>query len=197
MSARAPMDRRNRRVVAICAAAALTMLGAAFAAVPLYDMFCRVTGYGGTTQVATAAPDAVLERTVTVRFDGSVADGAPLRFTPRDATMTVRLGERGLAYYEVRNLSDRPVTAVASYNVSPFKTGEYFNKIQCFCFTEQTFAPGEARELAVLFFVDPAMDGQKRLDDVREITLSYTFFRMPDGAADTLAARDAGAGAGG
>ena len=196
MSARP--DRRNRRVVVICAAAALTMLGGAFAAVPLYDMFCRVTGYGGTTQVATDTPGAVLDRTVTVRFDGSVADGAPLRFTPLDRTQTVRLGERGLAYYEVRNLSDHPVTAIASYNVSPFKTGEYFNKIQCFCFTEQTFAPGEARELAVLFFVDPAMDAQARLDDVREITLSYTFFRKPGGAdEETLAARGAGENAGG
>lgn len=191
------MERRNRRVLVMCAGAALVMLGGAFAAAPLYNMFCRVTGYGGTTRVATAGPDTVLDRTVTVRFDGSVADGAPLRFTPDEHTIQVRLGERALAYYTVENLSDYPVTAVASYNVSPFKTGSYFNKLECFCFTEQVFAPGEARELAVLFFVDPSMDGEKRLEDVREITLSYTFFRKPDDGEDSLAARAEGENAGG
>jgi cytochrome c oxidase assembly protein subunit 11 len=189
-------NRRNARVAVICFAAAFGMLGAAFAAVPLYNIFCKVTGYGGTTQVATESPDAILDRTVTVSFDGSVADGAPLRFTPEQRRMTVRLGERGLAYYTVENLSDHPVTAVASYNVSPFKTGQYFSKLQCFCFTEQTFAPGQKMELAVLFFVDPRMDEAPGMEDVREITLSYTFFRKPDGGQDSLAAR-AGENAGG
>lgn len=186
-----PQDRRNRRVMVTCFVASFAMLGAAFAAVPLYDMFCRVTGYGGATRVADEGPDRVLDRTVTVRFDGSVADGAPLRFVPVDRTIDVRVGERALAYYTVENLSDYPVTAVASYNVTPFKAGPYFNKLQCFCFTEQVFAPGQKMELAVLFFVDPSMDEERRMDDVREITLSYTFFRKPDSDADTLAARPA------
>ncbi len=176
-------NRRNRPIVIICLAMVGIMLGGSFAAVPLYDLFCRVTGYGGTTRVATSAPAETLEREVTVRFDGSVAGGAPLRFTPYERTMHVRLGERMLAYYEVANLSDHPVVAIASYNVSPFKSGPFFNKLECFCFTEQTFEPGERRELAVLFFVDPEMDADRRYDDVREITLSYTFFRKPGDVA--------------
>ncbi len=189
-------EARKRGVLIACLAAVFAMVGAAYAAVPLYNMFCRVTGFGGTTQVATTGPTQILDRTVTVRFDGSVAD-APLKFTPEQRTIDVRLGERALAYYTVTNMSDRTVNAVASYNVSPFKTGPYFSKLQCFCFTEQQFAPHESRELAVLFFVDPEMDSERRLDDVREITLSYTFFEKAGGKAGTVAARDEGESAGG
>lgn len=191
-----PSDRRernNRRILMACSAAALAMLGAAFAAAPLYNMFCRVTGYGGETQVASAGPDRVLDREVTVRFDGSVA-GAPLEFKAEKTVLPVHLGERALAYYTVTNLTDREVVAVASYNVAPFKAGPYFTKLECFCFTEQVFAPHESRELAVLFFVDPDMDEDSRMDEVREITLSYTFFEKPERDAVAAHERDGKAG---
>ena len=153
------------------------MVGAAYAAVPLYDLFCRVTGYGGTTQIAGYAPEAVLDREVTVRFDATRSRGFPWEFEPLQKEMTLRVGETALAFYRAVNTTDRPVTGVATYNVAPFKSGPYFSKLECFCFTEQTLQPGQSMDMPVIFFVDPLMDEEERLDDVRTITLSYTFFQ--------------------
>lgn len=169
----------NARVAVVVAGAALAMLGLAFASKPLYDTFCRVTGYGGTTQVAQAAADRVLDREVRVRLDANVI-GAPLVFEPVDRSLTVKLGQNAIAYYEVTNTADGPVAAIANYNVAPFKTGVYFQKLECFCFEKQVYQPGETVRLPVIFYVDPRMDDTRRLDDVREITLSYTFFMADD-----------------
>lgn len=171
---------RNTRVVVICTAIVAGMVGMAYAAVPIYDLFCRVTGYGGTTQVAQYDPGMIIDREVIVRFDASLARGVPLEFTPLQPSMRVRLGETALAFYRVTNTSSQPVTGVASYNVAPFKTGSYFAKLECFCFTEQTIAPGETMDMPVIFFVDPNMDEDRQLDEVRTITLSYTFFSAGD-----------------
>jgi cytochrome c oxidase assembly protein subunit 11 len=152
------------------------MIAMTYAAVPLYGMFCRATGYGGVTGRAEAAPTTVLERQVQVRFDTNVAPGSPLTFQPDERIKTVRLGETGLAFFRVSNPSDKPVTAVATYNVTPTLTGRYFKKMECFCFEKRTFAAGETIELPVVFFVDPAMLESRDTDHVDQITLSYTYF---------------------
>ncbi len=177
----AASSRRNAGTAGIAALGSLGMLGLAFAAVPLYETFCRVTGFGGTTQRATESADVVLDREVTVRFDANVI-GAPMDFRPVERTLTVKLGQNGIAYYEVTNTSDAPIRAVANYNVAPYKAGLYFQKLECFCFAPQTYMPGETVKMPVIFFVDPRMDEQSRMDDVREITLSYTFFEGEDPA---------------
>lgn len=182
---------RHGRVAFLCGFLVVAMLGASYAAVPLYDLFCRATGYGGTTQVANAAPTGALERTIQVRFDGNVAPGLGWRFEPETRTMTVRVGETKLALYRAKNVSDRPLTGTASYNVSPNQTGAFFSKLQCFCFTEQTLQPGEEIDMPVAFFVDPSIAENRELDDIREITLSYTFFpvKEPKSASRTVADR--------
>lgn len=151
------------------------MLGLSFAAVPLYDLFCRMTGFGGTTSVAETAPDTILDQTIKVRFDASLEAGMPWTFKPVVPEMTIRLGETGLAFYEVHNPTDRPIAGTASFNVSPDVAGGYFTKIACFCFDQQVLQPGETAELPVSFYVDPTIlddiDGQ----NVKSITLSYTF----------------------
>ena len=167
---------RHGRVAFVCCGVVAAMIGASYAAVPLYDMFCRVTGYGGTTQIATAAPKAALERTMTIRFDGNVAHGLDWTFGPETTSVTVKVGETKLALYKAKNVSDKPITATATYNVAPNQTGAYFSKIQCFCFTEQTLQPGEEIDMPVAFFIDPSIAENRELDDIGEITLSYTFF---------------------
>jgi cytochrome c oxidase assembly protein subunit 11 len=166
----------NMRVFALCAALVAGMVGMAYAAVPLYDLFCRVTGYGGTTQIAQYDSGQILDREITVRFDASNARAFPWEFEPLQRDMAVRVGETALAFYRATNTSDRPVTGVASYNVTPFKMGPYFSKLECFCFIEQTLQPGESMDMPVIFFIDPLMDQEDRLDDVRTVTLSYTFW---------------------
>jgi cytochrome c oxidase assembly protein subunit 11 len=153
------------------------MLGAAYASVPLYQLFCQVTGYGGTTQIATQAASAVLERKVRVRFDANLSPDVPWTFTPEKPVVELGLGENGLAFYKVKNNSNRPVTAVATYNVTPHKVGPYFQKLECFCFQDRTLQPGEEMELPVIFYVDPALATDKNVKEVTEVTLSYTFFR--------------------
>jgi cytochrome c oxidase assembly protein subunit 11 len=182
------------RTAAQLAAVVAVMASLSFAAVPFYDWFCRVTGFGGTTGIASAAPDRILDRTVTVRFDASLARGMPWEFRPMQRTMTVRLGETGLAFYEARNPTGRPVAGVASYNVTPASAGGYFTKIACFCFNEQVLQPGERIEMPVSFYVDPAIaeDDEGRL--LQEITLSYTFHEAPL-PEDHAAAAPAAAGA--
>ena len=154
----------------------MAMLGLAFASKPLYDTFCRVTGFGGTTRTATKAPDTVLERAINVRFDANVAN-APLLFRPLQTELSINLGEHGLAFFEVTNTSRSDISLIASYNVTPHKSGRFFNKLECFCFEERIIAAGDTKKLPVVFFIDPALDEERNLDDVRTITLSYTFFQ--------------------
>ena len=168
--------RRNLVTMAVLAGVVAGMGGLAYAAVPLYRIFCQVTGYGGTTQVARAAPDRVLDRTVEVRFNSDVNAGLAWRFEPEQRSMRVHLGEQALAFFSATNNADHSVTGTAAFNVTPDKAGIYFNKIECFCFTEQTLAPGETARMAVTFYVDPALASDRSADDVDAITLSYTFF---------------------
>jgi len=169
----------------LCGGLVAGMVGLSFAAVPLYSWFCRTTGYGGTPQTAAAAPAQISDRTITVRFDSNVAPGLPWRFEPEQRTIDVKLGEVATVYYTVTNEAARITAGQAGYNVSPTTTGIYFTKINCFCFTEQTMKPGEKREMAVVFYVDPKLVENSELDGVNLITLSYTFYpvRVPDQAA--------------
>ena len=172
-------ERRNAATGLVLAGVALGMVGMAFAAVPLYSLFCQVTGYGGTSQVAVAAPGAVEGRMITVQFDASIASGMPWKFKPVQREITVRIGEEHLAFYSAHNPLKRKVMGTATYNVTPHKAGPYFSKIDCFCFTEQVLEPGQTVEMPVSFFVDPDILKDPGLDDVRTITLSYTFFEKP------------------
>ncbi len=165
----------NRQIATALTVVTLAMLGLAFASKPLYDTFCRVTGYGGTTRIASAAPETVLERSVNIRFDANVAD-VPILFKPLQTELSLNLGEHGLAFYEMTNISSKDISVIASYNVTPHKVGRFFNKLECFCFEERVIAAGQTKKLPVVFFVDPALDDARNLDDVRTITLSYTFF---------------------
>ncbi|MGE0023112.1 MAG: cytochrome c oxidase assembly protein [Hyphomicrobium sp.] len=169
-------DRSNRTVVLFCVGALLTMAAATWAAVPLYRMFCQVTGYGGTPMRAERAPDTVVDRTITVRFDANVAPGLPWEFQPEQRTLELKLGETALAFYKAHNTSDVAVTGSASFNVSPDGAGAFFSKIECFCFTEQTLQPGQTVDMPVSFFVDPSMLADRDARVIKEITLSYTFY---------------------
>lgn len=173
-------DVSARRVALICVAVVGLMVGAAYAAVPLYDLFCRVTGYGGTTSQSDVEADVILDRDVTVRFDSNVATGLNWRFKPVQGPVTLKVGETGLAFYQATNLSDRPIKGTATFNVTPQKAGSYFVKIDCFCFTEQLIEPGQTIDMPVTFYVDPAIDEEDNLKDVETITLSYTFFEMDE-----------------
>ncbi len=187
---RPPSGRRHRVVALSCAVFVATMVGASYAAVPLYEMFCRVTGFGGATVVAKAAPAEALARTVEVRFDANVAPGLNWSFAPEMRTMQVRVGETKLAYYRVKNRGDAPVTAAATYNVTPAQSGPYFAKMQCFCFTDQTLQPGESLDMPVIFFVDPALAEDPEMKGLKTITLSYTFFPKTAPVAAGKAAPD-------
>jgi cytochrome c oxidase assembly protein subunit 11 len=177
---------RNRLVALAGVLTVAAMVGASYAAVPLYRLFCQITGYGGTTQVAATLPGQVLDRTITVRFNADTMPGLPWRFQPEQREMTVKVGEQGLAYYYAENLVGKPITGQATYNVTPEKAARYFNKIDCFCFTEQTLAAGQRADMPVSFYVDPAIANDRNLDEVKTITLSYTFFRTDDPAPATL-----------
>lgn len=178
-------SRRSARDVIVafaCGAFVALMVAVSFAAVPLYSWFCRTTGFGGTTQVANSAPDKVSGRVITVRLDANVAPGLPWSFAPERSTIDVRLGEVVTVYYAVRNETARVTTGQAGYNVTPPTIGAYFEKINCFCFTQQTLQPGEKRDMAVVFYVDPKLAKDAEQNAVSNITLSYTFFpvRAPD-----------------
>lgn len=166
----------NRSVVIVCLSALLFMGAATWAAVPLYQLFCQVTGFGGTPMRADQMPNQVFDRVVTVRFDSNVSPGLPWRFEPVQRTMDVKVGENMLAFYTAHNTSDQPITGTATFNVSPYAAGPYFAKVQCFCFTEQTLQPGESVEMPVSFFVDPSIMDDREADRISEITLSYTFY---------------------
>jgi cytochrome c oxidase assembly protein subunit 11 len=167
---------RHRAVAVWCAVLVAAMVGAAYASVPLYRLFCQVTGFDGTPRVATKPSDRVLDKTMTIRFDANVAPGLPWRFEPVQTTTNVRIGENALAFYRATNTSDRPVWGMATYNVFPEQVAPFFNKLQCFCFTEQLLQPGESVEMPVSFFVDPQITGDKDAHAVTHITLSYTFY---------------------
>ena len=179
--------RRNARVALMAFAGALAMLGLGYAAVPLYEMFCRVTGFGGTTQVASQSDAARAEalasgEQISIRFDASTASDMPWTFRPAAATDTITIGQRDIATYVARNNSSQPITGTATFNVEPEQAGKYFNKVQCFCFTEQTLAPGQEVVMPVLYYVDPAMLEDENMKGVEQITLSYTFHRKADPA---------------
>ncbi len=178
MSANDPhrATRRDLLVAFACGGFVAAMVGVSYAAVPLYSWFCRSTGFGGTTQVARSAPAQVSARQITVRFDSNIAAGLPWSFEPERRTIDVRLGEVVTVYYKVTNEAARVTTGQASYNVSPPTAGIYFEKINCFCFTQQTMKPGETRDMAVVFYVDPKLAKNSEQDALKEITLSYTFY---------------------
>lgn len=179
--------RANRAVMIACLAFVASMVGMAYAAVPLYQLFCQATGYGGTTRRVAAAPSTVLGRKVTVRFDANVASGLPWDFAPVQREVTIRLGETAHVAYRATNRSDKPVRAQAAFNVTPQAGGAFFNKIDCFCFTESRLAPGETAELPIVFFVDPAYVGSKELKNIRTLTLSYTFYPLDETKTGTVA----------
>ena len=168
----------NRRMVMILGGVAMGMLALGFASKPLYDTFCKVTGYGGTTRTAEANDSQEIDRVVRVFFDSNTANDLPWEFKPEQAHMDIKLGQSGLAYYKVKNLSDKPVVGTATFNVTPIKAAPYFIKTECFCFTEQRIEPGQEMSMPVLFFVEPLLDSENRLKDIKDITLSYTFFRV-------------------
>jgi cytochrome c oxidase assembly protein subunit 11 len=169
---------RDIVVAAACGVFVAFMVGMAYAAVPFYTWFCRTTGFGGVPQVASVAPGPVLDRRITVFFDANVGPGLPWRFQPERTSIDVRIGEVVTIYYTVTNLSQRETGGQAAYNVSPTTVGGYFTKINCFCFTEQHLAPGETREMPVVFYVDPDLIKDSDQDDLNTITLSYTFYPL-------------------
>ncbi len=176
---------KNTRTAFVLSAVAVVMVGLSFASVPLYRIFCQVTGYGGTTQVAETLPGAAAsDRIMEVRFNADVDPSLPWTFQPVQRSVFVRVGEPGLAIYRARNLSDRPVVGSATFNVTPLKTGEYFTKVQCFCFDEQRLEPGQEVDMAVSFYIDPEILEDRNVDEVKAITLSYTFFHNPDEERD-------------
>jgi cytochrome c oxidase assembly protein subunit 11 len=173
-----PKLRRDMVIAGCCGVFVAAMVGAAYASVPFYNWFCRTTGFAGTPQVSEQAPDHILGRTVTVRFDSNVTPGLPWKFVPEQDTITLRIGEVATVHYKVINLAARTITAQASYNVAPPQVGGYFNKINCFCFTEQTLKAGETREMTVVFYVDPKIVEDRDQNTLNTITLSYTFFPL-------------------
>lgn len=167
-----------RKTVLQLVGVVVLMGGLAWASVPFYDWFCRVTGFGGVTAVSEAASDVVLDQEITVRFDASLERDMPWEFKPKQTEMTVRIGQTALAYYEAHNPTDKPVAGQASYNVTPYQAGSFFNKIECFCFTEQVLQPGETVEMPVSFFVDPEIVEDREGQYIHTITLGYTFYEI-------------------
>jgi cytochrome c oxidase assembly protein subunit 11 len=182
---------RDVAVGSICGFVVVLMVGASYAAVPFYNWFCRTTGFNGTTQVATSAPSsAPLERKISVRFDSNVAPALPWKFEPEQTEIEVKIGQVVTVYYTVINQSARTTVGQAAYNVAPLTVGAYFQKINCFCFTEQTMGPGEKREMPVVFYVDPALVADHDNDGLNTITLSYTFYPVRESAPKPLAASE-------
>lgn len=172
---------KNRRIVLICSTVALGMTGLSFAAVPLYDMFCRATGFGGTPLVGTTGASRVIDRMIAVRFDANVSPALGWRFEAERTEITARIGETQTVFYKITNTSSRAVTGIATYNVQPSQAAAHFVKIQCFCFTENTLQPGESIEAPVVFYIDPEIEGNRELASLKSITLSYTYFPSKSG----------------
>jgi len=181
------MDPKHK--TALQALSLVVVMGAlAWASVPFYDWFCRVTGFGGVTNVAETVSDVVLDRTIKVRFDASLDRDMPWEFKPVQREMELRIGETGIAFYEAFNPTDRPVAGTASYNVTPYDAGAYFSKIACFCFTEQVLQPGERVQMPVTFYVDPEIVDDRDAKFTKVITLSYTFYEteLPETTAQVM-----------
>ena len=185
----------NRRIALIAAGSALAMVGAAYAAVPAYFAFCRATGFGGTTQVASRDSAIRGERSLTVRFDANVAPGLDWTFAPETTATTLRTGQTATVFFRVHNRSSHESAAIAAYNVAPDISGAWFDKISCFCFSEQRLGPGESAELPVVFFLDPRLERAHEMDGIAEITLSYTLFATPETGKPLALAPGAGASA--
>lgn len=179
LTAQQAMARRNGKVALICGVAFFGMVGAAYAAVPLYKLFCQVTGFDGTVRKAQAAPTTILDRKITVRFDANLRD-LPWTFQTMQASQDLRIGETGLAFFKVTNPTDKPITGRALYNVVPESAGPYFQKLECFCFTSQTIQPHQTVEFPIVYFVDPKFVDDPETKGKSEITLSYTFFPAVD-----------------
>ncbi len=185
------VSRQNAKTGVLALLGAFAMLGLGYASVPLYDLFCRVTGFGGTTQVASeaqasAAASVGVTRDISIRFDASTARDMPWAFSPSQSTDTVRIGQRDIATYVARNNGSEPITGTATFNVEPAQAGIYFHKIQCFCFTEQTLEPGQEVNMPVLYYVDPAILEDEVIGDIEQITLSYTFHRTKEPLSSAL-----------
>ena len=172
--------RNNTRMALMLSGLVVGMIGFSFAAVPLYRIFCQVTGFGGTPQIVEAGSVEVLDRKVTVRFNADIDRDLPWNFKPVQKLVELQVGEQGLAYYEARNDSDQAVVGTATFNVTPLKAGQYFSKIDCFCFTEQRLEPGQSIDMPVAFYVDPRLNDDPSMADVTTITLSYTFYRVEE-----------------
>lgn len=179
------MARKNKRLMAGCFLTVGLMIGLSFAAVPIYNLFCRVTGYAGTTQVSTVAPDTVHERVITIRFDASTNVDLPWSFQPVQHSLDLNVGDTALAFYTAKSNAATRTVGTSTFNVTPLKAGQYFDKIECFCFTEQVLEAGQQAELPVSFYIDPEILEDHNLDDVDTITLSYTFFLLEDDDSDT------------
>jgi len=188
--------RRSRLIVISLVGLVIAMGGLAFASVPLYRLFCQVTGFGGVTQRAEAAPTAVAGKTITVRFNSDTSPDLPWTFQPLQREMTLEIGATGLAVYRVTNNSNTRIVGQATFNVTPYDVGYYFTKLECFCFQEQVLEPGQSAELPVTFFVDPAILEDAEAKDIHTVTLSYTFFRAPDQDGTQQKVSDAADGAG-
>lgn len=182
-----PDPKKNVRVAVMAASLVAGMIGLAYASVPLYRLFCQVTGFGGTTQVAESAPAKAADQLITIRFDANVDHTLGWNFHPKQNTMTVKIGEPAMAHYVSKNMTSGPTTGSAVFNVTPNEAGIFFNKIECFCFTEQTLKPGESVEMPVQFFIDPAILDDPDTKSIREITLSYTFYPVKTKAPDKQA----------
>lgn len=178
------LQRKNSNVMIACVLVVGGMVGLSFAAVPLYNLFCRVTGYAGTTQVATTVPDVISDKTITIRFDASTNVDLPWRFYPEQKELTMRIGETALAFYRAESKTDRPTVGTATFNVTPQKIGQYFVKTDCFCFTEQMLQPRQGADMPVTFYVDPEILNDPNARDVDTITLSYTFFELDKESED-------------
>ena len=181
MSTPLELQQKVRRTALTCVGVAVGMVGLAYASVPLYDLFCRVTGFNGTPIVRASNTSDVADRIVSVRFDANVSPSLPWRFSPEKPEVKVKLGETTTVYYKVTNTGDKPSTGVATYNVQPDLAGTYFSKLECFCFTEQTLQPGETIESAVVFYIDPRLVEDRDVKDISSITLSYTYFPSKGG----------------
>lgn len=187
--AQADLAQKNARMLSTVLLVVCAMVGLSFASVPLYSVFCRVTGWGGTTQVSEVlpSPDEIIDRDITVRFDGNTARDLPWNFRPEKISIKVKLGERGFANFIAVNRAQTPTAGTATFNVTPLKAGKYFHKIQCFCFDEQILQPNQKVNMPVLFYVDPKLHDDRNMDDVTTITLSYSFFKTDsDGLEQAL-----------
>jgi|TARA_B100000530_G_C15852955_1_gene446075 cytochrome c oxidase assembly protein subunit 11 len=171
---------QNKKVIFIITFVGMLMLSLSYAAVPLYDIFCRVTGFGGTTQIASSAPGSTGHPNINIRFESNITDSLNWDFYSKTKTVKIPMGEEKTIYYFAKNLSDEPIVGTATFNVTPAKAGQYFMKIDCFCFVEQLLNPGESMNMPVTFFIDPDLYKDENVQEVNEITLSYTFMKSMD-----------------